>query len=686
MRRVPVSSVLSFSLSLVFASAGSVVYVTDLTIFTALAPCAQYAVSQVIQYQTYSKCPEGTADLQGCVCTKDNNFASIGSAISSSVSYSCGGVASEDQASAATVLTAYCSQDNIPTFPTPATPVSVYMTDIAEYQNLAPCATSAFYYAFYSLTRDDCQSDATALATCACFKNQNSLLVSQIINTSVKSACSGHTADISSAQAMFAAYCALNNGTSNFPKPTNPPGDMTYYVTDLPQYSSLAPCAASALYYAVQGKTTDLCPAGPQALASCACIKDGVSTDILSSITSSVKWECASTATDDISSAVAVYNFYCSAAKAQVTAGGVTASVAQTSATPKAGSGVGAGGPQATGGGGSSGTGVGIDSTITSGGPKITVIAGAIVGAIAVIAIAGSAIALLRRMQRNRAARAQAIAQHQAMTNMNNNNNPPPPPPGPDFFNGKQELAADSISAPPPPVSPSPSMLKPMGAPAARADNVSPVSAHHSAFTPPPLPNQAELSGQGAANYYPPMPANSAELHAQSPRPNASEMYAPQGQGAGYPSPVSPNTQELQGGGMYPPRQNTQELQGQGSPHMMPQNRSELQGQGGMYPPRQNTQELQGQGSPHMMPPNRTELMGQFNFPQEMRGGYNQVYHGQQGHNNMVQGQQGQFQLQQQAGVPGQQPMMGWQSGPVPEVHEMDAQGRGMRGGPGQAR
>jgi hypothetical protein len=67
------------------------------------APCAASAVSYNIQSQTYSNCPEAVGPLQSCVCTKDRNLASISSAISSSVSYSCGSTASEDQASAATV-------------------------------------------------------------------------------------------------------------------------------------------------------------------------------------------------------------------------------------------------------------------------------------------------------------------------------------------------------------------------------------------------------------------------------------------------------------------------------------------------------------------------------------------------------------------------------------------------------
>lgn len=49
-----------------------------------------------------------------------------------------------------------------------------------------------------------------------------------------------------------------------------------------------------------------LCPSGPQALASCVCLKEGMTQEVLKVITSSVKWECSSTATEDVSSAVAV--------------------------------------------------------------------------------------------------------------------------------------------------------------------------------------------------------------------------------------------------------------------------------------------------------------------------------------------------------------------------------------------
>ncbi len=105
-----------------------------------------------------------------------------------------------------------------------------------------------------------------------CRKQQNSLAISQSINSDIRTECS-LTADLSSAQAFFSAYCNLNNGTSDFPIPSSPPGDMTYYITDMPQYSSMAPCARSALSRAAQN--SDACPRiGPQALASCACLKE----------------------------------------------------------------------------------------------------------------------------------------------------------------------------------------------------------------------------------------------------------------------------------------------------------------------------------------------------------------------------------------------------------------------------
>ncbi|KAK3316298.1 hypothetical protein B0H66DRAFT_290483 [Apodospora peruviana] len=647
MWRLSITFVLPLSLALASALAADIVYVTDLTIFTSLAPCAAYAISKNIQYQTYNKCPEAVTDLQACVCTKNNNFASISADISSDVSSSCGSTASEDQASAQTVLTAYCNQDKIPSFPTPATPVSAYITDIPEFSYLAPCAASAVSYAINSMSYDNCPSDAPLLATCVCNKNQNSLVVSQIINTSAKYSCSGHTADISSAQAMFRAYCNLNNGTSSFPPPALPPGDMTYYITDLPKYSSLAPCAYNALSYAVQYQSYSMCPEGPMALASCACLKEGVASDILSSLTSSVKYNCGTPGTDDISSAVAVFDFYCSAAKAEVTAAGVTNSVSQTYKTPTGGTGGVFGGPQATSGSGDSSNGGtsnggtsnsngspnGGTTTGTSKGANVGLIAGVIAGVVAILGLLAGLIVYLVKKKKSQAAAVQPAAQD------------PPAPTIQDFYNGKQELGGTAIVTPMPPPSPSTSTLK-AGVPG-RTDNVSPVSAHAGAYTPPP--NKAELHGQTAP--YPPMP-NSAELQGQGasypPMPNSAELYA---QGAQYPPPNRP---ELQGqGAMYPPP-NRSELQGQGSPHFPPPNRPEL---AGYY-------------APQMQPPQMQ--MQQPQMQQQQMSGYYNGYGGPQQVNAQM--PQGGFQGQQQPQRPAELAPVSWQSGPVPgfHVHEMD--------------
>lgn len=162
------------ALSASAAIAQDVVYVTDLTIFTALvcslsfvshlimehevcisravltstvqAPCAASAVSYNVQAQTYDNCPEAVEDLQSCVCTKNNNFAAVSKAISSSVSYSCGPTATQDQASAATVLEAYCSQGDEFSFPEPETSVTEFITDVPGFGDLAPCAASGLAY------------------------------------------------------------------------------------------------------------------------------------------------------------------------------------------------------------------------------------------------------------------------------------------------------------------------------------------------------------------------------------------------------------------------------------------------------------------------------------------------------------------------------------------------------------
>ncbi|KAI0129871.1 hypothetical protein BJ170DRAFT_290776 [Xylariales sp. AK1849] len=406
-----------------------------------------------------------------------------------------------------------------------------------------------------SMTYNDCPGDASLLATCVCQKNQNSLAVSQEINSWVRYSCSSHTADVASAQAVFAAYCGLNNGTSSFPVTSNPPGDMTYYITALAEYSSLAPCAQYGLSYGVFSQTYDYCPGGPQALASCACLKEGMPTRVSNVITSNVKYSCSSTASEDVSSVLSVWDLYCSAAKGLATPAGVTESVGQTSATAGTGSGSGISGPTATSSGGSgsgsssgssgsgssgsSGSG-GSGGSIsgTSGGKSNTAaIAGAVVGVVLGLALLVGIGFFWRRHRR-----AQRTTRNQS-TVMGSNAGE---------GNGKSELDSTAAAAAAT-VSPSPSNSKHNAPP--RTDNVSPVSTHHTGKYPP----HSELQGQYA--FPPPLPQH-PELQGQnaySPRAQHPQQNESAGQHA-YPQHPSPAS-EAHGQQIY-------EAPGQPRPHM----------------------------------------------------------------------------------------------------------------------
>lgn len=75
------------------------------------------------------------------------------------------------------------------------------------------------------------------------------------------------------------------------------------YVTDLPNFSLLAPCAGSAVAYAIASLTDELCPPGVTALESCACTKDNNGAVLSSTISDQVLEGCGSTASEDVSSA-----------------------------------------------------------------------------------------------------------------------------------------------------------------------------------------------------------------------------------------------------------------------------------------------------------------------------------------------------------------------------------------------
>ncbi|KAI1097544.1 hypothetical protein F4804DRAFT_347096 [Jackrogersella minutella] len=513
--------------------AEEIVYVTDLSVFTVLAPCAAAAISENVQAQTNQNCPEAVTDLQACVCTKNNNFASISTGISKSVSYSCGSTASEDQTSAGSVFEAYCNQASITPFPTPTNAVTQYITDFPAWQELAPCAAQGLSYITYAL----CPAEPSLLATCVCNKNQNSLLASQGINTSVKYSCSSHTADIDSAQAVFAGYCGLVEGTTSFPTTSDPPGDMTYYITALPDFNSLAPCAQSAVSYAVLTltfislkQTYDLCLSGLKALASCACIKSGMSGYVSNQVASDVKYSCDSTATEDVSSASKVFELYCSAAKGLTTLAGITESGRETGTT---GGSTGAGGPTET---GMSDGGSNPSSTKKS---NVGTIVGAVVGAAAGLAVISLLVFFFwRRSRHNR-------GNNQAMS-LNSGHE----------FSGKPELDG-AVAASAPAASHNGSMLTGLGV--THRDNVSPVSAHSS-------PNTSEL--QAHSTYPPPHTVpQMPELHSQNQGAYSSQTS---NQNSSY------NTQEAYGQPVYeaPGQHVPQVYEAQGQP------RSELQGVG----------------------------------------------------------------------------------------------------------
>jgi hypothetical protein len=101
MRRLRVELLL---LQLCTVTAADFVYITDLPIFTSLAPCAQDAVSYEVLGLTESACPEAVTALESCACSQDHNSASVASAISSAVLYNCDATDTEDVASASAVF------------------------------------------------------------------------------------------------------------------------------------------------------------------------------------------------------------------------------------------------------------------------------------------------------------------------------------------------------------------------------------------------------------------------------------------------------------------------------------------------------------------------------------------------------------------------------------------------------
>ncbi|KAJ6438773.1 putative Vacuolar protein 8 [Purpureocillium lavendulum] len=394
------------------AAAVDAVYVTDIAIYSILAPCAQSAVSYNIASETYnSQCGSAASELQSCICSNTRELQSVTQRMTSAVTSSCGSSASDDVWSASKVMDQYCNPAKTITFATPTTnQVNAFITELAEISYLPQCAQSAISYAVMGNNRERCPQDASLFASCVC-KGSKVTDIDKSLSESARSSCTNNE-DMTAAVGFFSEYCAMNNGTTSFAKPPRPPGDMTYHITGLPQFKSLNKCAQQGV--------------------SSAIFASGMRGKVSSTLTSDVKIYCSRTATDDVTSAMAVFDFYCSAADNKVVATGAD-SVSETQ--PPAMSRTGVTSPSASKTGSSSGSGGdngGSDSSKDGnggggggGGNKTAIIAASVLGGVVAIGIV-AAIILYVRHKRRKQARGEQI------------------PAPPDENNGKSELDGKS--------------------------------------------------------------------------------------------------------------------------------------------------------------------------------------------------------------------------------------------------
>ncbi|KAF4966207.1 hypothetical protein FSARC_6092 [Fusarium sarcochroum] len=321
---------------IVLTIAEDVSYVTDLEIFTYLAPCVSSAISYNVGMQTYSTmCGDSETELQRCICS--TRMDDVASSISTDIEYSCGSSATEDLSSASKLMQKYCNQNKDITFFSPTTNiVEAYITDLPEMAYLPPCAQSGLSYAVVGVAASRCPEAAELNAPCVCSKKDVVKDVTASLKSAVKYSCSNN-GDVTSAQNFYHEFCLMNEGTTSFAPPKRPPGDMSYYITALPQFKSLNKCAQSGIATVVM-----------EELASCVCIKSGMSKIISSSLTERVKDYCDSTRIANVTSAIDVFRHYCSAAESLVVAT-VSQSIFQSYPTASSGAGSGATGPRITG-------------------------------------------------------------------------------------------------------------------------------------------------------------------------------------------------------------------------------------------------------------------------------------------------------------------------------------------------
>ncbi|UZP41149.1 hypothetical protein NXS19_008965 [Fusarium pseudograminearum] len=313
------------------AIARDVSYVTDLAVFEALAPCVSSAISYNIARHTHSSiCNDSKTGLQECICS--TRMHQVTSAISDDIKHGCGSSATEDIYSASKVMQKYCNQDKHITFPSPTTNiVDAYITDLPELAYMPPCAQSALSYAVMRVGSERCPEDAKLNAPCVCNKKDVVRDINLTLKGAAKRSCS-NDADVTSAENFYSHFCLMNEGKTSFPSPKSPPGDMSYYITALPQFKSLDECARKGLSTVVMNQSSWLCRGGPQELASCVCMKSGMYNIISSSLTERVRDHCDDTRSGNATAAVNAFRYYCSAAKDLVVAT-VTESISQSHST-----------------------------------------------------------------------------------------------------------------------------------------------------------------------------------------------------------------------------------------------------------------------------------------------------------------------------------------------------------------
>ena len=308
-----------------FSHAQQTLFLVDTPNYSSLASCAHTAVL----YASSSLNSECNNDVKptafaSCACLKNQNSASISQLIVSNVKYYCGSLSTDDISSATAVWASYCA----PVLPattdaTSTTQAAVSLTtlpaltQITAAATLAACAATGLSAAVESITSAvPYLAGPEEQASCACLKNQNSLFLSQVIVSKVGAYCaSTATDDMTSALGVFSGYCSLGVAkaiNTRFEPVISSIGPMSA----IQFLTSLAPCAASAFSTAVNSLTYSDCDAGlqPTPFASCACANATVSNAFSVRLVTGVNYRCSSTATEDITSALAVFSSFCALA------------------------------------------------------------------------------------------------------------------------------------------------------------------------------------------------------------------------------------------------------------------------------------------------------------------------------------------------------------------------------------